>query len=440
MSVHNDENSEEGIQAMTRTEHFSKSLCELEHRPTDEQRQKIEEMNKIVDGVNKEEFNSIFNEETFNKMDKMIEEKTLSWGNAILLLKHVGYCQMLKYFCDFTFNYSFLSNRFQDMIVKEKMMIEEKDEKLLVDLCECYLLLNRWPSSEVSSIIVPCLLKVASKKEENEEIQKEAEIALLALCNIEFYKVPKELYLSKIKEIIQYHQEHHNLTQLAYQSAWEFLLYRLYKDKSLNEVIVNELHFAREARRDLEELSKCVDWERGKEEEGEKEKEKVFIIMRWLKTITSYFHSCELWNEEYVELIGSIVQVYGAADDKFRDICCWCIFPLREAAGNRVVKVEDLLNGGAIDAVLEEIHRQTLNKNSEYFSLNFFLSISRRAKEKKDEMEEVKRKAAKRKVFEKLEEEGYEDIITSFHELFSFFSRKYYFQLMLKISDYFVYV
>eukprot|EP00770_Monocercomonoides_exilis_P002805 MONOS_2787.1-p1 / transcript=MONOS_2787.1 / gene=MONOS_2787 / organism=Monocercomonoides_exilis_PA203 / gene_product=unspecified product / transcript_product=unspecified product / location=Mono_scaffold00060:3828-4299(+) / protein_length=111 / sequence_SO=supercontig / SO=protein_coding / is_pseudo=false len=104
------------------------------------------------------------------------------------------------------------------MIFEEEEKKEEKDEKLLVDLCECNLLLGSIFSSKLISICVPCLLKVASDKEENEEAQKEVEMALLALNNIGFCKVEQELFLDKITEIIKYLQEHRNLTRLAYQS------------------------------------------------------------------------------------------------------------------------------------------------------------------------------------------------------------------------------
>ncbi|KAH7829798.1 uncharacterized protein MONOS_3341 [Monocercomonoides exilis] len=141
----------------------------------------------------------------------------------------------------------------KEMIIDENEKKKEVNEKILTDLCESYLLLNRWPSSEMDSIIVPCLLKVASKKDETEEAQKEVEIALLALGNIGFWE---KLYLNEITDIIKYHQEHQNLTRLAYQSAWGILIYGFTKVDSLEEVIVNELHFVREATRELEELTK----------------------------------------------------------------------------------------------------------------------------------------------------------------------------------------
>ncbi|KAH7815024.1 uncharacterized protein MONOS_6099 [Monocercomonoides exilis] len=79
--------------------------------------------------------------------------------------------------------------------------------------------------------------------------------------------------------IMKYHQEHLNLTRLTYQSSWKFLVARLEYDKSLGDAIINALHFTREAARELEELSKYVDWKR------EKEEEKVLALMEWLNTI-----------------------------------------------------------------------------------------------------------------------------------------------------------
>ncbi|KAH7823003.1 uncharacterized protein MONOS_18630 [Monocercomonoides exilis] len=252
--------------------------------------------------------------------------------------------------------------------------------------------------------------------------------------------IEQRLYLKEIKEIIQYHQKHHNLTQLEYQSTWQFLMDRLNTDRSLEGVIVNELHFGREAVRELNELSKCVDWKRKKEEvkKGKETKEE-HILLRWLFKLSFFFDSCELWNEGFVWLIDIIVQLYRAARDNFRGIRNQCIYSLRNAAKNRVVKVEDLLKGGAADAFLEEIHRPTLNDGITNGCLRFFMNISRRLKRKTDdEMEEARRKATKRKVFEKMEEEGYEDTIASFHVMLPFQSRKYFEKMPSNISDYFV--
>ncbi|KAH7819256.1 uncharacterized protein MONOS_2887 [Monocercomonoides exilis] len=208
------------------------------------------------------------------------------------------------------------------MISEEEQKKEGKNEKLLADLCECYISLNYLLSSEMISICVPCLLKVALKKEESEEAQEEVEVDLLALSIVKYYNIERNMYLNEIREIIKYHQEHHNLTHLAYQYAWRFLINRLHRDESLEEVIVNELHFGKEAARELEELRKNVDWTRKEDERGKETKE-VLVITGWMRTIKFYFDSCKLWNEEYVELIGSVVQIYRTAKDNYEEIRYW---------------------------------------------------------------------------------------------------------------------
>ncbi|KAH7832728.1 uncharacterized protein MONOS_15396 [Monocercomonoides exilis] len=327
------------------------------------------------------------------------------------------------------------------MILEEKKKKDEKNEKLQTDLCECYLLLNMWISSELLSICVPCLLKAASKKEESEDTRKEVEMALLALCNLRFIKIEQELYLNEIKEIIQHHQEYHNLTRLAYQSAWRFLVSRLWDDNSLEKVIVVEQHFAREAARELEELSKSVDWKKNKKGGERKEKEEMITTLRWMQTLSFFFGNCYLWNEEYVELFSSIVGVLRASRDNYREISEKCIYPFEEASGRRVVKIGSLWQSGAVDVALEEIHKSAKDDEIAAKILKFFMNVSRRLKEKKkDEIEEMKRKELKRKIFEKMEEEGYEDVVTSFHKTFDFLSNKYFFDdaLSLDIFDYLV--
>eukprot|EP00770_Monocercomonoides_exilis_P008026 MONOS_7984.1-p1 / transcript=MONOS_7984.1 / gene=MONOS_7984 / organism=Monocercomonoides_exilis_PA203 / gene_product=unspecified product / transcript_product=unspecified product / location=Mono_scaffold00289:33874-34863(+) / protein_length=311 / sequence_SO=supercontig / SO=protein_coding / is_pseudo=false len=310
------------------------------------------------------------------------------------------------------------------MIVEEDKK-EEKNEKLLVDLCECYLLFYiEFPSLDLILTCVPCLLKATLKKEENDETQKEVEIALLALSRINrHYFLRQELYLKEITEIIEHQQKHRNLSQLAYQSTWKFFIYRYFNDYFLKGNIMNKLHFGREAARELEELIKCVDWNRKNGEEGGKEAKEELILLRCLQTIVVYFCICKLENEENEGLIKSIVKVLRAVKDNRRDISDQCISSLRNAAENRVVKVEYLLKGGAVEAVLEGMQRPTLNECLRFDCLQFFMNVSERLNEKVDnKTEEEERKATKRKIIDKMEEEGYEDTITSFHKTLKIFN------------------
>ncbi|KAH7818540.1 uncharacterized protein MONOS_3780 [Monocercomonoides exilis] len=251
-------------------------------------------------------------------------------------------------------------------------------------------------------------------------------MALLALRQVEEYDIiERDLFLDKIKEIIQYHQKHHNLTHVAYQSAWKFLIDRFFNDKVLERIIVNELHFAREAARELEELANGVDWKREKEERGKEGKET---------------EEDQLWNEEFPELLSSIVRVYRASRDNSREISEQCISVFEAAAGNRDMKIDGLLKSGAVNVVLEEIQRPTLNDKMIFDSLSFFVAIPLRMKGKKrDEMEEAKRKETKKKVFEKLEEEGYEDEIICYYEMFDFLNEENDDDVLSwDVSDYFV--
>eukprot|EP00770_Monocercomonoides_exilis_P009391 MONOS_9346.1-p1 / transcript=MONOS_9346.1 / gene=MONOS_9346 / organism=Monocercomonoides_exilis_PA203 / gene_product=unspecified product / transcript_product=unspecified product / location=Mono_scaffold00382:38211-39334(+) / protein_length=348 / sequence_SO=supercontig / SO=protein_coding / is_pseudo=false len=331
--------------------------------------------------------------------------------------------------------------RIKRMIFEEnEKKKEERNENLLTDLYECYLLLDFVFSLELLSICVPRLVKVASSKEKSEDNQKEVETALFTLsCIGKWNDVGKILFLEEINEIIQYNQEHRNLTRLAYQSAWQFLIDRLDNFKSLKEIIANELHFVKEARRELEELLKCVDWKRKKEDGGGKEAKEEFVLLRWLQILDLCFFLCKFWNEEYAGLIDSIARVLRATKENNREICFYCIYSFKLATENKVVKVEDLLNGGAVDAVLEEILQSMLIDKIALSSLKYMNSISERLKdEANDEKGKEERKIMKKKVIEKMEEEGYEDVIVSFHEKLPFLCRNNYHQLSLDISDYFV--
>ncbi|KAH7832347.1 uncharacterized protein MONOS_6034 [Monocercomonoides exilis] len=122
----------------------------------------------------------------------MIEEKKLQLGNATSMLKHIGYCNVLKNMSVDGFKNSSMEERIKKMIIDENGKKDAKDEKLLVDNCECYLSLSNGFSSELISMCVRCLLKVALKKEESEETQKEVETALLSLRAVRFYFLEQE--------------------------------------------------------------------------------------------------------------------------------------------------------------------------------------------------------------------------------------------------------
>eukprot|EP00770_Monocercomonoides_exilis_P008071 MONOS_8029.1-p1 / transcript=MONOS_8029.1 / gene=MONOS_8029 / organism=Monocercomonoides_exilis_PA203 / gene_product=unspecified product / transcript_product=unspecified product / location=Mono_scaffold00291:69406-70890(+) / protein_length=471 / sequence_SO=supercontig / SO=protein_coding / is_pseudo=false len=331
--------------------------------------------------------------------------------NAFYLLKHIGYCKRMNGIQSRNFLYSWLNSRFNEMIIDESEKKEGINQKLLVDLCECYLMLfDGHSSEELTPICVPYLVKVASNKKENKETQKEVEMALLALSSYEQWdEMEQELYLNEIKDIILYHQEHNNLTRLAYQSVWEFLIYRLFNNRSLEGAITNELHFIKDAIKEMEILTKNIDWKIGKEEERGKEAKELLILIRWLETTRSYFFSCKIWNEESVKLIETVSRVLRAAKENNGEINRKCINTIKAAAENIAVKVDDLLKGGAVDAVLEENHRTTLNDKITREYLAFFLSISRRLKEEEEEETEEEETEEEETEEEEKEEEEKEE-------------------------------
>ncbi|KAH7823324.1 uncharacterized protein MONOS_4190 [Monocercomonoides exilis] len=415
---------------------LTKLFSELEGCNEEEQKAKIEEMNEVIERMSKEDFNSIFSGCLLDNLNKMIEEEKLTLENACLLGKHIGYFKVLK--CEWIpdFDYCSLNERFQKMIIDEDEKEEGKDEKLLVDLCECYLMLVHEIHWRLISICVPYLLKVALNKVEDENAQKEVEMALLALSRIGEYGWIGEQHQKEIKEILKHHQKHRNLTCLAYYSAWRLLINGLYGNRKLEQMIVNKLHFAREAGRELNEEAKCVNWAvKNKKQETEED----ILLMKWLKILHVFIKDCKLWNEEYSELIGSIVQIFRVAMANHRGISCRCMELLRGAAGKRNIEIDDLLKGGVFDLILKELQRPTLNDS---FFMNYMiclLEILKRLKKEEDgEASEAKRKAMKMEIHEMMEEEGYKDTNTSFHGIFYFIDKtKYYsYQLSMHISDY----
>ncbi|KAH7817383.1 uncharacterized protein MONOS_7787 [Monocercomonoides exilis] len=381
------------------TEKFSKLPDELECCNENDQKQNIEEMNGLMEEMDKKELRSVSTIKNFDKIEIMIEKKKMPIENAILLMKRIGCWIAMNHMWIRGFEESSLYKVLEKMIVDTEKKKEEKNEKLLVDLLECYLMLYvNYISEELVVICLPCLLKAASNKEGNEETQKEVEMALLALSRINnWIKLPEEFVFNEIKEIIKYHQECGNLTQLAYQCAWEFFINGLYYEEKL-ESVVDELHFVREAQSEMNELKKCIDCEK-KEHEKEKERNEMkeeLILIGWLEVLEIYLSSCNSRNEKIIEVVRSIIQVLRAVKDNHGDIYRQCIQSLGTAARNRDIQIDGLLKSGAVDVFLEKVQQITIEDSNAFSCLEFFVALSRRLKRNtNDEIEEAKRKAAK---------------------------------------------
>ncbi|KAH7822116.1 uncharacterized protein MONOS_6137 [Monocercomonoides exilis] len=159
----------------------------LERLEDADQKAKIEEIYELINEMDKKMFNSFFTGRVCGEINRMIEDKKIDKESAIWLLRHVGYCKVLKKIWSIYFEGSSLDEKLEELIIEEEKKKEEKNEDFLVGLCECYLMLHnclRILPKELISICVHYLLKVALNKEEDEETHKEVEMAVVALSSI----------------------------------------------------------------------------------------------------------------------------------------------------------------------------------------------------------------------------------------------------------------
>eukprot|EP00770_Monocercomonoides_exilis_P003575 MONOS_3556.1-p1 / transcript=MONOS_3556.1 / gene=MONOS_3556 / organism=Monocercomonoides_exilis_PA203 / gene_product=unspecified product / transcript_product=unspecified product / location=Mono_scaffold00084:92828-94176(+) / protein_length=423 / sequence_SO=supercontig / SO=protein_coding / is_pseudo=false len=419
-------------------------FSKLEDCCESEQKKIIEEMNMAMEEMNKTEFETIYTKEMLMKITELFEEKKISMRNAIWMLKPMGHHKALLSILNAGNSLYYPSLRFKRAIVQENEKKEEKNENFLADLCECYLLMeDGLITREMLTIASVCLLKVALKKEEDEETQKEVETALLGLCKINFYdREFDELHLRDFFEIIKYHQEHRNLTRLAYQSAWMYCIKRIQKCESVIAVSVNELDFVREAKREFEEARKCVDWgKKGKEgEQRRMETKNAAIVERWIFIINS-FSSGKYQDEEFLEFLGEATKLCRAARENHIQVAnqCFVVFSLMMKRNTLFPAANELQKSRAFDLLLEEIQRAKLNEEIMCHCLYFFLNLTKKWRENAtDGVDWKEMKKMKRILFDKMEEEGYEDSIVSLHELLEFYNRKLRNNISTSISDYFV--
>ncbi|KAH7817718.1 uncharacterized protein MONOS_18093 [Monocercomonoides exilis] len=234
-----------------------------------------------------------------------------------------------------------MGKRLTKMIFEEEKKKDEKNEKLMIELCECCLMFNeRIYSIRLISACVPCLLKVALRKDESMEAQKEVEMSLLALSSaIYSEELRKEQYLNEITEVIQYHQEHRNLTRLADQSAWMFFIECINCDKKIESEIVNELQFSREAAKELEELEIYVEWK--KNGKSMSELKEIEIIRRWYSAICFNIQK-KIRTQENGRLIASMIRMCGKTKNNYRCVYFECAMVFEFILNGELVDYDDL--------------------------------------------------------------------------------------------------
>ncbi|KAH7818909.1 uncharacterized protein MONOS_1718 [Monocercomonoides exilis] len=143
------------------------------------------------------------------------------------------------------------------------------------------------------------------------------------------------------------------------------------------------------------------------------------------------------------KLCQNLVKLGRSTRDSQRDVFerVFAIFLMMIRYQPTLAVVYDLLKGGVFDLISDEMQKRTFEDVIARNCFEFLLALSKRLDiEYDDEGEEMKRKATKKEVFEKMEEEGYEDIITSYCEALLDLYENYYTELSLIISDYFIYV
>eukprot|EP00770_Monocercomonoides_exilis_P012718 MONOS_12662.1-p1 / transcript=MONOS_12662.1 / gene=MONOS_12662 / organism=Monocercomonoides_exilis_PA203 / gene_product=unspecified product / transcript_product=unspecified product / location=Mono_scaffold00716:4992-6454(+) / protein_length=395 / sequence_SO=supercontig / SO=protein_coding / is_pseudo=false len=383
---------------MNRAEKYTEMLFQLRNYSAEEQTQRVGEMNSLMDQMGEDEMDNHASK-VFEEFCRMIEEKKVSLENTISLMKRVGYANIMK------------------------------------SIYAIYLNI----SPEIIPVYVPCMLNAALKKEESEETRKEVEDALLALNYIEeAHFVRIELFQSKIKEIIMYHQEHRNLSHMGYRSAWHFYLNRLLDYSFLGDAIVNELHFVREAARELEELSRSV---RMKQKEGKViSPEFKYTVNGWLETVLYYRQSGPRAKEDYVPLVQSMVCLRKAARGIENEMFGINSQTYELMALYIAGSVEDLLKGGVFEAVLEEMQRDFIENHKMHDCYKFFLAIQELKMRAEPTANEAQKKEIKMKLHEKLEEEGFEDIIIGNYEVNGQISKVYCPKISVNVVDYLVYI
>ncbi|KAH7824667.1 uncharacterized protein MONOS_17498 [Monocercomonoides exilis] len=256
-------------------------------------------------------------------------------------------------------------------------------------------------------ICVPYLLKIALRKDESKEAQKEVEMALLALSNAGWdVSVKTECDIDELVEIIKYNCKHRNLTYLANQSAWSLYVYMLNNGRDVTVSFESEKCLTKEIINELEELEKCVDWRQS--EKKTKQTKEAIVLIRWAETIERYFQLEELRGKEYVELADCITRICKKAKENQSEIYLAFIRVFEAIiAKQSLAFAYDIIKREAADIVLEELMRNIFEEKLTNSSLFFIEKLVRKLKGKKDKEIVELFKSIKRELFTNLEEEAH---------------------------------
>ncbi|KAH7823792.1 uncharacterized protein MONOS_1873 [Monocercomonoides exilis] len=248
----------------------------------------------------------------------------------------------------------------------------------MIDLCECFLALFEGipdASKDTVAVSVRCVMKAAMSKEKDEKTQKEVEMALLALSNAKYFDCDNRVqFLDESVEIIKYHQEHHNLTRLAYQSAWCSIVNQASNDEKMGKTVENELNFCKEAERELDELLRCVNWRKNEKEIDENFE--VRLMKRWLRIINAYFFNNTLRGDEVLRLIACVVRLCQTVKNSSKTAFGSGMFIFQKIIRSCLGNVDFLLRRGAMDYLFQELIQPTFRCDTFGKCMQFFSELS----------------------------------------------------------------
>ncbi|KAH7832722.1 uncharacterized protein MONOS_15261 [Monocercomonoides exilis] len=258
------------------------------------------------------ELGCVFAGKVFEKIFEMVKGEKLVLEDGIMLLKHVGYYKALSDIHTDNDGESSFRKRFERRVMNEEWKQGQKKEKMLNDVCECYALsYEQFVTFNFSS------------------------------------HVEEDVFMNSIVSVIVHHQQNRNLTQLAYQSAWQFFMKRMHTNAQMESAMSMHFGFVEEARRELEELEKRADWQR--KERRVKELKDIHTILRWLKTLNKHFVNHQPSRERNTRLAAVAVGICRKARACFGELSLECLVLLEQMNESASLSVSDFVAIEAVD-------------------------------------------------------------------------------------------
>ncbi|KAH7831728.1 uncharacterized protein MONOS_523 [Monocercomonoides exilis] len=148
----------------------------------------------LVGGMSKKELGMVSKKEIFDEIEKMVGEKKMLFEEVAPLMKQIGCWRMLNDEKNPNFYSSALCKHFELAIGEEEKKREGKNEKWLSDFCEVFFSLHGHH---------------------------------YCMGGLGLHWMEARICVEELSGIIRHHEEHDNLTDVAYQTAWDLLVLQL---------------------------------------------------------------------------------------------------------------------------------------------------------------------------------------------------------------------